>query len=59
MILLDTYIWVNWIFHGQGALPKHIRAAMDSEPELAISAISCFEVIMLVKQRKLELPLAL
>jgi PIN domain nuclease of toxin-antitoxin system len=57
MIVLDTHIWVNWIVGGNNALPKAVVAAMDAESRLAISAISCFEVALLVKRGKLEFPL--
>ncbi|MBU1666090.1 MAG: type II toxin-antitoxin system VapC family toxin [Gammaproteobacteria bacterium] len=57
MIILDTHIWVNWILLGDSGLTKPILAAMNSQSSMAVSAISCFEVSLLVKQRKLELPL--
>jgi len=57
VIILDTHIWVNWILIGDSGLTKPILAAMNSQSSMAVSAISCFEVSLLVKQRKLELPL--
>lgn len=57
MIVLDTHIWVNWILLGESGLTRPILAAMNSQASMAVSAISCFEVALLVKQRKLELPL--
>ena len=57
MIVLDTHIWVDWIIGGATALPKAIFHAMQSESHLAVSAISCFEVSLLVKRGKPELPL--
>jgi len=57
VIILDTHIWVNWILIGDAGLTKPILAAMNSQSSMAVSAISCFEVSLLVKQRKLELPL--
>lgn len=57
MIIFDTHIWVNWILLGEAGLTKPILAAINSQTLLAVSAISCFEVSLLVKQRKLELPL--
>lgn len=59
MIVLDTHIWVNWILLGEAGLTRPIQAAMDTQAAMAVSAISCFEVALLVKQRKLELPLPL
>lgn len=57
MIILDTHVWVNWILLGEPGLTKPITAAINSQSSIAISAISCFEVSLLVKQRKLELPI--
>jgi len=57
MIILDTHIWVNWILGGEAALPPAIVDAMQKENRLAVSAISCFEVTMLVSRGKLQLPL--
>lgn len=57
MIILDTHIWVNWIILGDSSLSQPILAAMATQSTMAVSAISCFEVSLLVKQGKLELPL--
>ncbi len=58
MILLDTHIWVNWILLGRDALKPAIALAIEEADRVVISAISCFEVALLVKGRKLELPLS-
>jgi PIN domain nuclease of toxin-antitoxin system len=58
MILLDTHIWVNWILLGRDALKPAIASAIEDADRVVISAISCFEVTLLVKGRKLELPIA-
>ena len=57
MIVLDTHIWVNWILGGEAALTPAIVSAMQQESRLTVSAISCFEVTMLVNRGRLELPL--
>ncbi len=57
MIVLDTHIWVNWILSGEVALTPVIVDAMQQEDHLAVSAISCFEVSLLVCRGKLVLPL--
>lgn len=57
MIVLDTHIWVNWILGGEAALSPFVVTAMQSENRLTVSGISCFEVALLVKRGKLELPL--
>ena len=56
MIVLDTHIWVNWILGGDAALTPAVVDAMQAESHLAVSAISCFEVSLLVTRGKLELP---
>ena len=58
MILLDTHIWVNWILLGYDALKPAIASAIEYADRVVISAISRFEVTLLVKGRKLELPLS-
>jgi PIN domain nuclease of toxin-antitoxin system len=57
MIVLDTHIWVNWILGGEAALTPAIVDAMRQESSLTVSAISCFEVSLLVRRGKLELSL--
>lgn len=57
MIVLDTHIWVQWIINGDPALSEKIVSAMTIDPEWAVSSISCFEVSLLVKRGKLQLPL--
>ncbi len=56
MILLDTHVWVNWIVKGNSSLSPAVVNAMQQADCLAVSAISCFEVSLLVKRGKLELP---
>lgn len=58
MILLDTHIWVNWIWLGRGALKPSIASAIEDFGRVVVSAISCFEIALLIKARKLELPLS-
>ena len=57
MIVLDTHIWVNWILGGDAALTPAVVDAMQKEGRLTVSSISCFEVTLLVRRGKLELPL--
>ncbi len=49
MIVLDTHIWVNWILGGDTALAPAVVDAMQKESRLTVSAISCFEVTLLVR----------
>ena len=58
MILLDTHIWVKWIVNGNLDLSETIVNAMSLDSHLAVSAISCFEVSLLVKRGKLKLLLS-
>ncbi len=54
MTLLDTHIWLDWIVLGPDALPRKIWSVMQ-EGDLAVSAISCFEVEMLSKKGVVDL----
>ena len=57
MIVLDTHIWVKWIIDGNPALSETIVNAMRVDRHWTVLAISCFEVSLLVKRGKLQLPL--
>lgn len=57
MILLDTHAWVWWI-DGSRELSKKARAAIDAavrDGPVSVSAISCWEIGMLVRAGRLEL----
>jgi PIN domain nuclease of toxin-antitoxin system len=57
MILLDTHILLWWQETPE-ELPPHYRSILDTtSDELAISAITCWEISLLVKKGRLELPL--
>ncbi len=56
MILLDTHIWVWWIYNDKRLSDLHRHALRHSEEEgLGLSVISCWEVAKLVELRKLTL----
>ena len=57
MILLDTHIWVRWLEPDTDPLPAAISALIDNSDQVAISAVSCWEVSYLVKRNRLMLPL--
>lgn len=57
MIVLDTHVWVTWIINGNSALSETIVNAMTNDLRWTVSAISCFEISLLVKRGKLHLPL--
>ena len=54
MIVLDTHVWIWWI-EGPGRLSESARSAIHAESMLGICAISCWEVAMLVRKKKLKL----
>lgn len=59
MILLDTHIWIWWV-QGEPRLsqPAALRIEQAESTGIGISAISCWEVAMLVARGRLTLPLA-
>ena len=57
MILLDTHIWVRWLEPDTDPLPAAISGLIDNSDQVAISAVSCWEVSYLVKRNRLILPL--
>lgn len=57
MILLDTHIWVRWIEPGTDPLPAVFSRMIDNSDQVAVSAISCWEVTYLAKRNRLMLPL--
>ena len=54
MIVLDTHAWIWWIASPQ-KISTHARRAIEEAKELAVSAISLWEVAMLVAKSRLEL----
>lgn len=59
MVLLDTHIWVWWLF-ADSRLTAEERLELDrlaSNHEVAISAISVWEVQMLVRKRRISIHL--
>jgi PIN domain nuclease of toxin-antitoxin system len=54
LIVLDTHVWIWWI-SAPRKLSLHARRAIDEAKELAVSAISLWEVAMLVAKSRLEL----
>lgn len=57
MILLDTHIWVRWIEPGTDPLPASISRMIDSSGQVAVSAVSSWEVAYLAKRNRIILPL--
>ena len=54
MILLDTHVWVWWAAEPK-KLSARARKAVDGADEIGVSAISPWEVAMLVSKGRLEL----
>lgn len=58
MIVLDTHVWVRWVLQGESALPAEVVLALQAEDRVAVSAVSCFEVALLRKRGRIELPIS-
>lgn len=58
-MLLDTHIWLRWLSPGDSPLPPDVLEKLQADPDVAVSAVSCWEVAYLVKRGRLVLPLAL
>lgn len=56
MIVLDTHIWLWWINGESRVIGENRRQLIQGEHEVAVSAISCFEVAWLNKHGRIELP---
>jgi PIN domain nuclease of toxin-antitoxin system len=56
MILMDTHIWVRWLLPND-PLPHNLIDLIETENFLTVSSISCWEIVLLDKFRRIELPL--
>jgi PIN domain nuclease of toxin-antitoxin system len=54
LIVLDTHAWVWWAGRLPG-LSRPAKGAIESAAWIGISAMSCWELAMLVQRRKIEL----
>lgn len=54
MILLDTHVWL-WYASDSDKLSKKVSKAIERADRLGVSAISCWEVAMLVSKKRLGL----
>ena len=59
MILLDTHIWLRWLAPGDAPLSPAMVQQLDAADDVAVSAVSCWEVAYLFKRGRLALPLSL
>lgn len=56
MIVLDTHIWVWWVYNDAQLSPRHREIIQKHEKDkLGISIISCWEVAKLVAQKRLSI----
>lgn len=53
MILMDTHVWLWWV-GDQPKLPLPLRRRLQKASALVVSAISCWEVGMLVEGGRLK-----
>ncbi len=56
MIVLDTHIWIWWVYSDFQLLDSRRQKLIASENFVAISAISCFEVAWLERHQRISLP---
>ena len=56
MIVLDTHIWLWWIAGDSRLLTEQRIEAINTEDEVAISAISCFEAAWLERHGRISFP---
>ena len=57
MILMDTHIWLRWLLPND-PLSLNLIDLIETTDSLAVSSISCWEIVLLEKFHKIELPLA-
>jgi PIN domain nuclease of toxin-antitoxin system len=56
MIIIDTHIWIRWLIPND-PLPQKMIDLVETADSLAVSSISCWEVVLLEKYNRIELPL--
>ena len=56
-MLLDTPVWLRWLSPDGYELPHAVLEKLETDDDLAISAVSCWEVSYLIKCGRLVLPL--
>lgn len=55
MIVLDAHIWVRWVDTEVNPLPSRLLTHIAGADQLAISAITCWEVAWLERRGRLQL----
>jgi PIN domain nuclease of toxin-antitoxin system len=59
VILLDTHVWVRWVDPQANPLSPGIIDCIETAEQLAVSAVTCWEVAWLVRRGRLQLKLSL
>lgn len=59
MILLDTHVWVRWLDPQQKPLTPNQIDVIETADQVAVSAITCWEVAWLTRRGRLQLKLDL
>jgi len=59
VILLDTHVWVRWLDPQQKPLAPNLIDVIETADQVAISAITCWEVAWLTRRGRLQLKLDL
>ena len=59
MILLDTHVWVRWLDPQQKPLAPNLVDVIETADQVAVSAITCWEVAGLTRRGRLQLKLDL
>lgn len=55
-MLLDTHIWLRWLLPTEPLSPK-LTEKIQQADSIYISAISCWEAVMLNQKARIELPI--
>lgn len=59
MILLDTHVWVRWVDPQANPLSPGILDCIETAEQLAVSAVTCWEVAWLARRGRLQLRMSL
>jgi PIN domain nuclease of toxin-antitoxin system len=59
MMVLDTHVWIRWVDPTNMPLPAELVERIETSDQLAISAISCWELAMLVRRGRVQVSLPL
>jgi PIN domain nuclease of toxin-antitoxin system len=57
VIVLDTHIWLHWVIEGETTIPASAANAIGSVDKVAVSAVSGWEVAILQRRGRIELPI--